>query len=117
MNSYSIKPLGQTGRLELSRGCDELPREAFGVCGAYSRFQTASRLTTAPASWTHSRRFAQFACGFAALHCNSRDCSQPAKRLFGFPFFHSPIPVDRKSTRLNSSHRCISYAVFCLKKK
>src|SRR5437763_16597641 len=29
-----------------------------------------------------------------------------------------PLPVrDRKSTRLNSSHRCISYAVFCLKKK
>src|SRR5437867_6980725 len=25
--------------------------------------------------------------------------------------------VDRKSTRLNSSHRTISYAVFCLKKK
>src|SRR5437762_10794508 len=24
---------------------------------------------------------------------------------------------DRKSTRLNSSHRCISYAVICLKKK
>src|SRR5437879_10950327 len=28
-----------------------------------------------------------------------------------------PISKDRKSTRLNSSHRCISYAVFCLKKK
>src|SRR5437879_11621981 len=27
------------------------------------------------------------------------------------------LPEDRKSTRLNSSHRCISYAVFCLKKK
>src|SRR5437879_1362643 len=27
------------------------------------------------------------------------------------------VMVDRKSTRLNSSHRCISYAVFCLKKK
>src|SRR5437879_10350950 len=26
------------------------------------------------------------------------------------------IVLDRKSTRLNSSHRCISYAVFCLKK-
>src|SRR2546422_8457478 len=26
-------------------------------------------------------------------------------------------PRDRKSTRLNSSHRYISYAVFCLKKK
>src|SRR3712207_8743337 len=28
-----------------------------------------------------------------------------------------PLPVDRKSTRLNSSHANISYAVFCLKKK
>src|SRR5437762_10184856 len=28
-----------------------------------------------------------------------------------------PAELDRKSTRLNSSHRCISYAVFCLKKK
>src|SRR5437879_1847110 len=27
------------------------------------------------------------------------------------------VQRDRKSTRLNSSHRCISYAVFCLKKK
>src|SRR2546422_11511020 len=31
---------------------------------------------------------------------------------------HVPAPVlDRKSTRLNSSHGYISYAVFCLKKK
>src|SRR3712207_6927711 len=28
-----------------------------------------------------------------------------------------PHPRDRKSTRLNSSHANISYAVFCLKKK
>ena len=27
-----------------------------------------------------------------------------------------PIWIDRKSTRLNSSHKHISYAVFCLKK-
>src|SRR5436190_8939745 len=27
------------------------------------------------------------------------------------------LPPDRKSTRLNSSHTVISYAVFCLKKK
>src|SRR5690625_7096032 len=36
------------------------------------------------------------------------------------PFGDKPIlifPVDRKSTRLNSSHVAISYAVFCLKKK
>src|SRR5437868_11442545 len=28
-----------------------------------------------------------------------------------------PVVADRKSTRLNSSHVSISYAVFCLKKK
>src|ERR1039457_2419992 len=28
-----------------------------------------------------------------------------------------PVILDRKSTRLNSSHLVISYAVFCLKKK
>src|SRR2546422_4192133 len=33
---------------------------------------------------------------------------------FHFPYLDSP---DRKSTRLNSSHGYISYAVFCLKKK
>src|SRR5438045_8295577 len=30
---------------------------------------------------------------------------------------HVASPLDRKSTRLNSSHLGISYAVFCLKKK
>src|SRR2546430_9168449 len=32
-------------------------------------------------------------------------------------FENSADPRDRKSTRLNSSHSQISYAVFCLKKK
>src|ERR1039458_3598263 len=31
--------------------------------------------------------------------------------------YHTPTNSDRKSTRLNSSHLGISYAVFCLKKK
>src|SRR3712207_8251516 len=30
---------------------------------------------------------------------------------------HALVALDRKSTRLNSSHANISYAVFCLKKK
>src|SRR5205807_5631847 len=34
-----------------------------------------------------------------------------------FRFNQSLIEIDRKSTRLNSSHLVISYAVFCLKKK
>src|SRR5437867_8211411 len=33
------------------------------------------------------------------------------------PLIHGGLTEDRKSTRLNSSHRTISYAVFCLKKK
>src|SRR5438034_751457 len=33
------------------------------------------------------------------------------------PATSSAFPIDRKSTRLNSSHTVISYAVFCLKKK
>src|SRR5437762_8107598 len=39
--------------------------------------------------------------------------------LYGHKFLFEEHLVggDRKSTRLNSSHRCISYAVFCLKKK
>src|SRR5690625_7632442 len=35
--------------------------------------------------------------------------------LWGVPF--ETKAIDRKSTRLNSSHVAISYAVFCLKKK
>src|SRR5687768_18184986 len=33
------------------------------------------------------------------------------------PFYLGNLDLDRKSTRLNSSHGYISYAVFCLKKK
>src|SRR3970040_2959420 len=66
------------------------------------------------------------------LHCV---LPSPKRYLPSSPFriaIHEPIGLDflkrildprregsrdRKSTRLNSSHRCISYAVFCLKKK
>src|SRR2546430_10477460 len=37
-------------------------------------------------------------------------CGRPSELL-------EPFRLDRKSTRLNSSHSQISYAVFCLKKK
>src|SRR6202162_6599581 len=36
--------------------------------------------------------------------------------LIDLAFVHWGLPRDRKSTRLNSSHHDISYAVFCLKK-
>src|SRR5258708_8641991 len=42
----------------------------------------------------------RYSAGVAERHRRCRSCA-----------------VDRKSTRLNSSHQIISYAVFCLKKK
>src|SRR3990167_965640 len=43
---------------------------------------------------------------------------KPWQQRHGYPFdFNTEASVDRKSTRLNSSHSQISYAVFCLKKK
>src|SRR5438876_5515095 len=39
---------------------------------------------------------------------------EPARIFLRAPVAHD---LDRKSTRLNSSHPSISYAVFCLKKK
>src|SRR5437763_16714305 len=49
-------------------------------------------------------------------------CAHPGRDFLGVEV-HRPgvgrllLGLDRKSTRLNSSHRCTSYAVFCLKKK
>src|SRR3989442_11160220 len=57
----------------------------------------------------HYGRFASgegdFACNPTAYRCASDDCRAGS------------TIIDRKSTRLNSSHVRISYAVFCLKKK
>src|SRR5690625_6128373 len=52
---------------------------------------------------------------FPDIHCNIQDLSLYGHHelCLGEGFFL----VDRKSTRLNSSHVAISYAVFCLKKK
>src|SRR5438128_11935628 len=43
----------------------------------------------------------------------ARSRTSLARSVLACPF----SPSDRKSTRLNSSHGSISYAVFCLKKK
>src|SRR5436189_2296357 len=45
--------------------------------------------------------------------------TRPRQAFGGAQYVHHRwlMEPDRKSTRLNSSHRCISYAVFCLKKK
>src|SRR2546422_7898692 len=47
---------------------------------------------------------------------DARSLVSELKRRFSYLERH-PELADRKSTRLNSSHGYISYAVFCLKKK
>src|SRR5256885_5950729 len=51
----------------------------------------------------------------ASLSCGSPTPTTAASSAGSGPA--SPWSRDRKSTRLNSSHLVISYAVFCLKKK
>src|SRR5438034_2096168 len=47
-----------------------------------------------------------------------RPLGEERRQMIGRHVYHVPHSVqDRKSTRLNSSHTVISYAVFCLKKK
>src|SRR2546426_4447698 len=49
---------------------------------------------------------------------NRGKTGSPRNRSFTLRrYFASTLASDRKSTRLNSSHLVISYAVFCLKKK
>src|SRR5258708_30613708 len=49
----------------------------------------------------------------------TQETAVEALRLGAFDYITKPqrFDGDRKSTRLNSSHQIISYAVFCLKKK
>src|SRR2546427_2064015 len=50
--------------------------------------------------------------------CRARSCRRPTSLSIRiWTATPSPVNRDRKSTRLNSSHSQISYAVFCLKKK
>src|SRR5687768_17749519 len=56
----------------------------------------------------------------ACDHARSLDRSSAEPQIsgqFARPYASSHSLGDRKSTRLNSSHGYISYAVFCLKKK
>src|SRR2546426_11032312 len=102
--------------LEFTRLQKDLPAPVAAVSGAPvtvlpDRAAVAAWLASLPAG-------APLALDWAG---NARP---PDPRLAGIAVFHpaagaarAPSPDDRKSTRLNSSHLVISYAVFCLKKK
>src|SRR5689334_24382019 len=75
-----------------------------------------------------TRRSSDLAVAFAprrrAACERERDAARPRRRCSSRAHLGgrgglvlAPLAADRKSTRLNSSHSSISYAVFCLKKK
>src|SRR5437879_8168850 len=55
--------------------------------------------------------------GRRAMELRARALPTAQDPMFGSSTNEASLKTDRKSTRLNSSHRCISYAVVCLKKK
>src|SRR5699024_11655702 len=70
---------------------------------SFSGSRSPTRTSTAPSGTTQFRWSRTISC-VVGTERDSWDTGSPRKR-------------DRKSTRLNSSHVSISYAVFCLKKK
>src|SRR5690625_5861754 len=71
---------------------------------AYPQIEFGAHLHTTPDSWQEKVHAAAQA-----------GCVRFDGAIQGFG--GCPMAKDRKSTRLNSSHVAISYAVFCLKKK
>src|SRR5207249_9403855 len=63
------------------------------------------------------RESAAFALRFAAVESNLLAALRAAFKDPQSARVRAQSAIDRKSTRLNSSHVSISYAVFCLKKK
>src|SRR5256886_14112976 len=76
-----------------------------------SKFDAAAKRLDVHLDFARGSRFACPECGVAG--CPAYDSEEKTWRHLNF-FQHQ---ADRKSTRLNSSHSQISYAVFCLKKK
>src|SRR2546426_4282486 len=89
------------------------------VAGVVCVGACAARGTTPRASSSRARRAARVLIAPGATS-GGRGCPRPrrAGRSSGTRGrSRTPAYRDRKSTRLNSSHLVISYAVFCLKKK
>src|SRR5256885_469702 len=90
---------------------------------ALARYAAAIRLLCPAPATTISNRSAMTVCRSDSQFTG---LAAPADQGAAPPAQHVPSPQilpqrlggqDRKSTRLNSSHLVISYAVFCLKKK
>src|SRR3712207_8347603 len=76
--------------------------------------EVAQRDRRAPLSAGARLRSAEGAC---AWEYALRETAPEREKVGCLSFAGYRLSLDRKSTRLNSSHANISYAVFCLKKK
>ena len=75
-------------------------RDHYGSRKADPRFVVAG---AADADAHLTRKVNAFAgvCISVYLHCNSRNCSQPAKKFRGFPFFQLPISINSDLFRIS----------------
>src|SRR5437762_3922444 len=109
---YSWKHNGEWSRIHVrASGAGKMPVE-----GSLEQYITEHY-------WGYSRQKSGRTIEYRVnhIHWTVRHASEArfegnASGLYGADFA-AVLSRDRKSTRLNSSHRCISYAVFCLKKK
>src|SRR5438034_1356126 len=110
-----------TSEMHIVAALDQFP-EMRCILGLFEGVVTAAadgyaRMTDKPAC-TLLHLGPGLANGVANLH-NARRAQVPIVNLVGqHASYHlrhdTPLTSDRKSTRLNSSHTVISYAVFCL---
>src|SRR2546422_7129252 len=131
------RPGADVQRRERPRGtrcacrADQGPADRRDPCGGSSlgARDTALSHSTGASSMTATTQFGLSAIG--QIFVRARDLDRAVRfyrDTLGMPFLFLAPPqmaffqcgattLDRKSTRLNSSHGYISYAVFCLKKK
>src|SRR5690625_5844150 len=103
MHLHGIQGLGITNPFNAIEALGDQLGQAFKITGTGNRNQVIA--TTSGVNLTDSLDIGE-SLG------DSFDLS-----LFGVDQDDGILHGDRKSTRLNSSHVAISYAVFCLKKK
>src|SRR5699024_12403561 len=89
---------------------DALPISARSRCAANIAFCGKSGITC------YRRFFGHTLLGIVRARRFSKRNAGPPNGYNGKGEHHEKKNADRKSTRLNSSHVSISYAVFCLKK-
>src|SRR5689334_23508981 len=92
----------------------EEPRERWMAGSAMFTIVASSPTIRRPVeqitSTSWRRRFELMSVTVVVYHVDDSHCRHENRD-------HGSLATDRKSTRLNSSHSSISYAVFCLKKK